>query len=191
MQKGEKYYLKKFEDCYMANFRRISSFAYNYLEDYEQAKNVAQEVFTVLWENREKIDFEQSVLPYLFLICKNKCMNLLDRRKSARNYGEESISSFREMMNINALSHSSFDSIFSEEICHIVHDTVESMPEKIKHTFLLSRRGDLKYADIARLEGISVKTVEYRVSYALKYLRKQLKDYIFLGLPALIVLYLC
>ena len=62
------------------------------------------------------------------------------------------------------------------------------MPQKIKNSFCLNRFGNLKYEEIAKLDGVTVKTVEYRISVALRILRKKFKDYLPLFLGYLVVL---
>ena len=49
---------------------------------------------------------------------------------------------------------------------------LDSMPEKRRRVFYLSRRDHLTYSEIAEREAISVKTVEYHISKVLQELRK-------------------
>ncbi|HKJ79797.1 MAG TPA: sigma-70 family RNA polymerase sigma factor, partial [Prolixibacteraceae bacterium] len=53
---------------------------------------------------------------------------------------------------------------------------LEKMPEKQRTVFLLSRAENLKYKEIAEMLGISVKAVEKRMTLALEFLRKYLKE---------------
>jgi len=51
---------------------------------------------------------------------------------------------------------------------------LEKMPENQRTVFLMSRNDELKYHEIAECLNISVKTVEKRMSAALKLLRNEL-----------------
>ena len=51
------------------------------------------------------------------------------------------------------------------------------MPEKDRIVFLMSRMEDKKYREIAESIDVSIKTVEKRMSSALKYLKKELKEF--------------
>ena len=48
----------------------------------------------------------------------------------------------------------------------------KSLPEKTGRTFWLSREERLKNKEIALREGVSEKTVEYRIRVALRHFRK-------------------
>ena len=172
------YYAKVFEDCYTVNFHKISSFVTSYLHDWDLAKGIAQEVFVVLWENREKVDFSQNLLPYLFLIAKNKSINAIKKVGSKQRYIEYTNTHTRETLDIKALSHNSSTSIYSKEIQELAHIAIESLPQKVKLTFLEYKRNGITYSQLADQEGVSVKTIEYRISFALRELRKCLKDYL-------------
>ena len=65
-----------------------------------------------------------------------------------------------------------------------IAEAIESLPEKRRQIFKLSREQGLKYQEIADQLGLSVKTVETHMGLALKQLREQLRDYkdYFIGL---------
>ncbi|HEX2208799.1 MAG TPA: sigma-70 family RNA polymerase sigma factor, partial [Longimicrobium sp.] len=60
------------------------------------------------------------------------------------------------------------------EIDAAVRAAVDSLPERCREVFELSRGQGLKYAEIAGVLGISVKTVEAQMGKALRTLRERL-----------------
>ncbi|MEF9986521.1 MAG: RNA polymerase sigma-70 factor [Bacteroidales bacterium] len=178
MIKDNSYYSLIFEECYTGNFHKIRSFVQGYLHDYDSAKCVAQETFVVLWENKERVNFNENLLPYLFFIAKNKSLNILNKKESQRKYCNYSLEHTRETLDISALTHSSSTSVYTKEIQQITLETMNRLPAKVRETFLLCREKNMKYNEIAMEQNISVKTVEYRISMALRELRKDLKDYL-------------
>lgn len=78
------------------------------------------------------------------------------------------------------------DYYFVNELTENIDKAIQELPETYRETFTLSRFGEHTNAQIADELGVSVKTVEYRISQALKILRVKLKDY----LPLLPFLYL-
>ncbi|EFC75315.1 Probable RNA polymerase sigma factor fecI [Segatella buccae] len=52
----------------------------------------------------------------------------------------------------------------------------DSLPDKCRQVFLMSKRDNMKYQEIAQGLGISEKTVEHHISKALKTLRGKEKD---------------
>jgi RNA polymerase sigma-70 factor (ECF subfamily) len=67
-----------------------------------------------------------------------------------------------------------------EELAIRIQSAIKELPEKYKEVFEMSRFGEKTNAEIAAKLGISIKTVEYRITKSLKILRIKLKDYIIL-----------
>jgi RNA polymerase sigma-70 factor (ECF subfamily) len=63
-----------------------------------------------------------------------------------------------------------------------VNQAIESLPEKRKTIFYLHRFDGLSYKEIARVLGISIKTVETQIRRSLKYLEKQLIHFLSVNL---------
>jgi RNA polymerase sigma-70 factor (ECF subfamily) len=64
---------------------------------------------------------------------------------------------------------------------------IDQLPERCRLIFTMSREQDLSYAEIARILGISVKTVETQMGRALKALRSRLAGYLALALTVVSV----
>jgi RNA polymerase sigma-70 factor (ECF subfamily) len=65
-----------------------------------------------------------------------------------------------------------------EELSVAVQAAVQSLPDRCREVFELSRVHGLKYAEIARQLGISVKTVEAQMGKALRTLREKLAGWL-------------
>jgi len=61
-----------------------------------------------------------------------------------------------------------------------IKTALRKLPEKCREVFELSRFGGKKYSEIAEHLNISVKTVETQMSKALKILKEELKDYLYI-----------
>ena len=70
------------------------------------------------------------------------------------------------------------DKIFSTEIQHIVNKALDKMPPQSREIFMLSRYSNLPNKKIAEQLNISLKTVEFHITKALRILRVELKDYL-------------
>lgn len=79
------------------------------------------------------------------------------------------------------------DQLISNELEREITMAINSLPEKCRIIFEMSRFEELKYAEIADKLGLSVKTVEAQMSKALSILRRHLADFlsllIFLLMP--------
>ena len=64
------------------------------------------------------------------------------------------------------------------ELEQLVDAAIDSLPEKCRLVFVLSRFEELTYNEIADQLGISPKTVENQISKALRILRNTLQPYL-------------
>jgi RNA polymerase sigma-70 factor (ECF subfamily) len=62
-----------------------------------------------------------------------------------------------------------------KELAHQIKAAINTLPEKCREIFVLSRFSDMKYKEIASKLNLSPKTVERQVSIALEKLRQTLK----------------
>ncbi|MHC1780028.1 MAG: sigma-70 family RNA polymerase sigma factor [Bacteroidales bacterium] len=165
---------KKFEEVYAGNFKKLSFFANSYLNDMQEAENVVQDVFEALWKNFDSIEYDK-VVTYIFVAARNMCLNRLKRRNIAQKYN--SYKSKSDYLNSIALESSDSLHIFEKDINEIVAKGMNSMKNKVRRTFMLSRIKGLKNREIADVEGVVESTIEARISSALLLMRKMLDDY--------------
>lgn len=59
-----------------------------------------------------------------------------------------------------------------------MNETLDRLPEKTRTIFIRSRFDGKSYKEIAAEMGVTVKSVEFEVSKAMKILRVVLKDYL-------------
>jgi RNA polymerase sigma-70 factor (ECF subfamily) len=151
-----------FKTLYYRYYQKLYRFLWYRTGSIEQAKDTLQEVFIRLWQRRENLDADKSIKSYLYSIAYNLVIDHLKKDAKQRLY----------RTNIIENSSSSFDTRINLEID--IQKAIDQLPEPIKIVFCLSRNEGLKYTEIAEIFGISVKTVEYRISRALTLLDKKL-----------------
>jgi RNA polymerase sigma-70 factor (ECF subfamily) len=162
---------ERFEQLFKAHFVHLSNFARQYIDDTDACKDIVQKVFINLWEKRQQIDPEKSISSYLFTSVKNRCLNHIRDHKKFRSQildidcGDINIS-------IEDEGH------FIEELQDQIQLALQSLPEKCRLVFEMSRFQDMKYKDIAQQLSISEKTVEAHMGKALKSLRVRLGRYL-------------
>lgn len=166
-----------FKKVFELYFERVTGYIFSYYRDRETAKNIAQDTFVSFWENIDKVDSSKSPLPYLFFIAKNKTLNALKRDIVKGKYS--SYTQKRELeIRYKVMESCTMDLVQGKEMERIIATSIEQMKENVRETFCLSRFRNLKNEEIAQMLDVSVKTVEYRISIALRILRKDLKDFI-------------
>lgn len=172
--------VEKFENVYRNNLHRLRHFANSYMGDFEVSKEIVQDVFMGIWDNLEVIDWDREMFPYLMVLTRNRCLNHLKHNAVRKKHGSFITGHTKESLNIAALEHDSSIALYGKEINELLNEAIRNMPDKIHGTFINSRIKGLRYDQIAEMENISIKTVEYRISVALKIIRKALKEYGFI-----------
>lgn len=161
-----------FDKIYVTYYFRMYRFAKEYVLFDEDAENIVQDVFLLLWEKREVLDIHISLMAYLFSLVKNKCMDHLRHRLVVEEYQHELKA---KLSSLESLSYT-FNS--EEDIERVLTDAINRLPERCRDIFLKSRIEGKKNREIAEELNISVSTVENQITIALKKLRVELKDYL-------------
>lgn len=168
-----------FESLFKMYRKPLVGYANSYVRNWEDAEDLVQEVFIQIWEKIREMREDKHICGLLFVATKNKCISFLRGKlhEHARFLQEESAESLRMKIDLVALEYSALETIEFEELLQQYERVLATLPEDYRRFFLQSRNEGLAYADIARNEGISVKTVEKKMSATLRALRNGLKDY--------------
>ena len=161
-------------DTYKQIFIKYYSPLCEYISQYvsdEDAEELVQDLMLFIWENRKNIIITQSLKSYLFIAAKNRCVNAIQK-----NLYHEKIHSILYDKLKNQFEDP--DYYFINELTEHINKAIKELPDTYRDTFALSRFGELTNSQIANKLGVSIKTVEYRISQALKILRVKLKDYL-------------
>ena len=157
-----------FKDAYNEYFEIICRFLNYYTRDYQVIEEVVQDVFVNLWEDYEGKDV-QYIKTFLYNSARNRMLNYL-RDEENHNVLLE------KWARIELEKNESIDCVDRELFYQLLQAAVESLPEKCREIFSLSRKEGLSYRQIAERLGISVKTVETQISIALKRIREILSS---------------
>ncbi|HEY5500096.1 MAG TPA: sigma-70 family RNA polymerase sigma factor, partial [Bacteroidales bacterium] len=71
-----------------------------------------------------------------------------------------------------------YNALTEENIDKIINEAIDSLPNRCREIFIMSRMDLLKYREIAAQLNISINTVENQMSIALHKLKIKLKNYI-------------
>lgn len=151
------------ESLFLHNYRPLCLFALYYLNDTDAAEDVVQECFATLWEKINSGNVVINRKAYLYMTVRNRCLDQLRKKglqteqlKPYDTYGIIDEDDLQERSEIEAR----------------LWTAIDSLPEKCREVFLLSKRDGLKYEEIAAELGISENTVRNQISKALKMLKE-------------------
>ena len=157
-----------FAEIYQRYTGALFIHAYRILGDEEEAKDVIQELFAVLWIKRNTIVLRTSLSSYLYSSVKNRILDFIAHKKVEDRY-VRSLGRF-----IDEGEYVTDQQVREKELSELIEREVALLPPRMREVFELSRRDNLSYKEIAEELNISDKTVKKQVNTALSILRQKL-----------------
>ena len=159
-----------YKQLFITYYSPLCEFASQYISD-DDAEELVQELMLYIWETRESIIIESSLKSYLFTATKHRCLNFIKKNQNHEQVHSEIYEKLKDQFEDP-------DYYMLEDLSVQIQKAIDELPENYRETFALSRFGEQTNVQIAAMQGISVKTVEYRITQSLKILRVKLKDYL-------------
>ncbi len=155
------------ESAFKELFRRYYSslfyFARRRVQDEDLVRDLLQDVFLKLWAGRENLDENKSIKSFLFTITNNLIIDHF--RKTSSHH--VSFDDLAELISFRADQVSESESERAEQLRLFI----DQLPEPIQAVYFLSKYEGYKNQEIAEILGISVKTVEARMTRLIKAVR--------------------
>ena len=163
LKKGNHSCYESLFDLYYAKF---VNFADAILMDTAVAKDLVQEAFIRIWINRSKLDENQSLENYIYVIVKRLIINYIRDSK---------VSVKLETEKVYSISGDTSDLlVIANETRRRINDAIDKMPPQRRTVFTMSRNQGMSNKEIAESLQISVKTVERHITMALAELRENI-----------------
>lgn len=159
-----------FETIYNKFSQRLYFFARRYLQSPSDCDEILQNVFVLLWENRETVKEEHSLKSFLYKITVNQVYNHLKHEAVRKKYLDH-ISQVKA-----PVSDDSHQNLLYHDLQYIIDKLIDKMPEKQCIIFKLSRHEGLSNIEIANQLGLSVRSVENQIYRALKFIKARLRQ---------------
>ncbi|MGB5275287.1 MAG: sigma-70 family RNA polymerase sigma factor [Flavobacteriaceae bacterium] len=153
-----------FASIFRANSKTVFNYIYYKFGNEEKAHDAVQEAFVKLWENCGKVSPEKAK-SFVFTVANNLYLNVIKAEKVRLKYADKSLKTTQETP-----EYLMEQKQFQEKL----ERALDSLPENQRTVFLLNRIDGKKYAEIAEMEGVSVKAIEKRMHLAIKTLRDQI-----------------
>lgn len=169
------------DELFQFYYPKLFSFARTFIKNSPAIDDVLQEVFIRIWNNRASINSASTFNALIYTITKNLLLNELRAMVSDEKMRGEL--KFQAV----ATEFATQQKVEFNEVKTQVEKVIAELPEKQEQIFRMSREEGLSYKEIAEKLQISVKTVEYHMSQALKVIKSRLKE---LGLYAMLYCYL-
>jgi RNA polymerase sigma-70 factor (ECF subfamily) len=157
-------------EVFIAHYEALRRRAQSYVRSPQLAADIVQDCYLRIVEHDPAIRIENP-LAFLHRVVGNLAIDrqrvtaLETRRVQPGPVPEEVVSA----------TPSAFQIMAGEQDYDRLRQAIAQLPEKCREVFLLYRARELTMKEIARLLGISVRTVENHLAYAMKHCRKALE----------------
>jgi RNA polymerase sigma-70 factor (family 1) len=152
-------------------YKKLVHFARAIVRSSETAEELVEDVFVKLWTNRSTITDIKNLTVYMYVAVKNRSLNEL-----AKKAHELTVSPF-DFLDItldNAVANP-HDLMITAEMLNKMKEAVDALPPRCKMIFKLIREDGLKYAEVAEILNISIKTIDAQMAIAVKRICTALK----------------
>src|SRR3954470_7480272 len=156
-----------FDEIMIRYERQIYRVCYRFVENRDDAMDLAQDVFIKAFEHLSTFRRESSLKTWLYRIAMNHCINHV--KKHSQEFVE--VTEFTGSINPSIQAH-----LEDEEQRAHFRSLVKHLPPKQKAILEMRINEQLSYEEIARMSGRSVSTIKASVFFALEKLRKLVKD---------------
>jgi RNA polymerase sigma-70 factor (family 1) len=157
-----------FNEIYLRYDSLLYIYAYRKLKDKEEAKDVVQDIFITLWENRAELVLKTALAGYLYKSVLNKIFNIFKHQHIIQEY----INSGNHFIEVDSAETDYL--IREKDIAALIEKEIATMPPRMREIYELKRTAFLSTKEIAEQLNISEYTVSTQLKRALKYLRKRL-----------------
>lgn len=139
--------------------------AYNVLKDKEMCEDIIQDIFMNIWNNREKLEIHISLKSYMYACTRYQVFNYFKKNKDKLH-----VEIFDDID--KRLQYTTPETqMMHNELVQQINLIIETLPEKCRLVYKLSREEQLSHKEIAERLNISTKTVENHITKALHVIR--------------------
>lgn len=166
--------LKEYKSVFNTLYPSLCLFSNKYLENLDISKDIVQEVFIKVWEDKIEFQNDTAIKSYLYTAVKNRSLDYIKskRYKDTLSIGD---ADFMQMET---------DPFFMREVVIseasiIIEKAVNTLPAKCAQIIKLSIKG-LSNTEISEELGVSLNTIKTQKKIAYKRLKPLLKDCFFI-----------
>ncbi len=150
----------------------LCEYVLRYVGSAEAAEDLVQDLFLHLWDTRGPRDAVRLTRPYLYVAARNRALKYLRHRRVASAWIDRIEAADAPVADTPE------DICLQRELNGAVHRALADLPARARSIFLLRRRDQLSYQEIAARVGVSLGTVKSQMWRATVRLKDALSPYL-------------
>lgn len=170
--------LNAFDSMFKEYYAVLCREARGFFRNNDVAEEIVCDVFLKVWKKREELDVTGSLKDYLSKAVYNNCINYYRANKVQEKLKAGISEQLKERYALIDLGQDPLEYTITNDLEVEARKAIELLPPRYKEAFILSRRYNLPYDEIARVMGISTNGVKMNIKKALEQLREKLADYL-------------
>ncbi|SEG27335.1 RNA polymerase sigma factor [Sphingobacterium lactis] len=167
-----------FEEFHKRFYDSLYRLAIRKIGNAEETYDLLQDMFIEIWEKREEFEMNNALEAYM----RNRLWFKIGSYFRKKGFQDKHIQKFTEFL--QSQEHQQFNEQEVQEIQHQydlimerIAEVIETMPEKMKAVFILSKEEQLSVQAIADKLDISPKTVKNHLHAAMKKMKLEMAEY--------------
>ena len=137
-------------------------YALRIVDDAQSAEDIVEDCFTKAWQMIEEEKEFDDFKAYMYRSVRNGCISFIRQRK--------------ETVGVECIPEVDEETVDTSERDARLWKAIDSLPDKCREVFLLSKRDGLSNDEIAARMDISIKTVKNHMTKAFSRLRDELSS---------------
>jgi len=157
-----------FKEIYLRYDKPLYLYAYHKLGNKEEARDVVQDVFAWLLNNRANLSFSGSLSGYLYKSVLNKVYNIYKHKQVLNKYAEQG------NFYVDVESTGTDYLIREKDISTVIEKTIAEMPKGMREVYELRSKQYMTAKQIAEYLSVAESTVNTQLKRAMKHLKLKL-----------------
>ena len=160
------------ESLFDAYYVELCEYVLRFVGSADAAEDLVQDLFLHLWDRRGPRDADRLTRPYLFVAARNRALKYLRHRRVAAAWVD------RVAREETPTADTPEDLYVRGELDEAVQRAIAELPGGCREIFLLRRRDQLSYQEIAARLGVSLGTVKSQMWRATVRLKERLAPHL-------------
>lgn len=167
-----------FDTIFKKYYKALCYTAKGYFKNHFLVEEIVCDVFTKIWQNRNNLMITSSLRDYLLKAVHNNCINYYRMQKVQDRLKQGVDENQKKAFSLADIGEDPLEYTIAQELEKHLDEAIESLPDRYRQAFKLSRFKDMTYEEIAVEMGISINGVKINIKKALEHLRNKLGDYL-------------